>query len=484
MKSLQVGGFLFFVLMIAVSVTFDIYFSSCFSPSGGLPKMSLMKKKIFLICLFNGILLSINGFGQSKPKSIRVELYKQSKWLPFYPHSIEKLTIEPKARKYKLPAKTGSKLIVRYFDFDPFNTICLALKKGEISYDQFVKRTGEIVDTTKEFCREVKSTIGVLMFDNDTLRTVVIDANNNLDFTDDERFTYRKVDLHMVGKPDWNKFLITRKVQVENFLDLKLVKSSPMLTVYPFSTPNLTRDIKDSLDNVLYLLGASTDNIKWGSVNKKIRVYVKSNYPFDRFSKAATSIHIAIDESLRQRTYKVGDYFEVDGNKFKIDSLQKNGRYLILNEVENASLLRGTEVGFYIDERLLRRIKDSVIAEPNSAKFILFDFWGTWCAPCKELTPQIKSFNEKYKGKIEIVSVAVDNNDLAVKEYIEKNAMVWNNIIEPMNQIKGQNRVSDNLRIMSFPAFILINNAGKIIFRNSGINGYELLEKFVVGLVK
>ncbi|MBL0133116.1 MAG: hypothetical protein IPP79_03430 [Chitinophagaceae bacterium] len=239
--------------------------------------------------------------------------------------------MSPKQGNISCPAKTGSKLIVRYFDFDPFNTICLSLKKGEISYDQFVKRTGEIVDTTKEFCREVKSTIGVLMFDNDTLRTVVIDANNNLDFTDDERFTYRKANLNMVGKPDWNKFLITRKVQVENFPDLKLVKSSPMLTVYPFSTPNFSWAIKDSLDNELYILGASTDNIKFGAVDKKLKIYVKSNFPFDEFSKFSTSIHIAIDDSLRQRTYTIGDYFEVDGNKFKIDSLQKNGRYLILN---------------------------------------------------------------------------------------------------------------------------------------------------------
>lgn len=443
-----------------------------------------MKKKIWLVCLFTGILFSINGLGQLKPKSVRVELYKESEWLPFYPHGIDKLTIEPNAGKYKLPAKTGSKFIVRYFDFNPFNTICLSLKKGEISYDQFVKRTGEIVDTTKEFCREIKSTIGVLMFDNDTLRTVVIDANNNLDFTDDERFTYRKADLYMVGKPDWNKFIIRRKVQVETFPDLKLVHSSPMLTVYPFSTPNFSWEIKDSLDNELYILGASTDNIKWGAVNKKLKVYVKSNFPFDKFPKAGTSIHFAINDSLRQRTYKVGDYFEVDGNKFKIDSLQKNGRYLILNEVQNASLVRGTEVGFYIDELLLRRIKDSVIAVPHPARFILFDFWGTWCAPCKALTPKIKDFNEKYKGKVELVSVAVDNNHLAVKEYIEKNAMVWNNIIEPMDQIQGNKRISDQLRIMSFPTFILIDEKGKIIFRNSGTNGYALLEKFVVGLVK
>jgi thioredoxin 1 len=46
----------------------------------------------------------------------------------------------------------------------------------------------------------------------------------------------------------------------------------------------------------------------------------------------------------------------------------------------------------------------------------LWDFWATWCPPCKELKPTIEALAEEYKGVIEITSIDVDQQkDLAQK---------------------------------------------------------------------
>ena len=46
----------------------------------------------------------------------------------------------------------------------------------------------------------------------------------------------------------------------------------------------------------------------------------------------------------------------------------------------------------------------------------LWDFWATWCPPCKELKPTIEALEKEYEGKIEIRSINVDENkDLAQK---------------------------------------------------------------------
>jgi thioredoxin 1 len=46
----------------------------------------------------------------------------------------------------------------------------------------------------------------------------------------------------------------------------------------------------------------------------------------------------------------------------------------------------------------------------------LWDFWATWCPPCKEMKPTIEALAEEYDGKIEIRSIDVDQNkDLAQK---------------------------------------------------------------------
>ena len=46
----------------------------------------------------------------------------------------------------------------------------------------------------------------------------------------------------------------------------------------------------------------------------------------------------------------------------------------------------------------------------------LWDFWATWCPPCKKLKPIIEALEKEYEGKIEIKSIDVDQNkDLAQK---------------------------------------------------------------------
>ena len=46
----------------------------------------------------------------------------------------------------------------------------------------------------------------------------------------------------------------------------------------------------------------------------------------------------------------------------------------------------------------------------------LWDFWATWCPPCKELKPTIEALEKEYAGKIEIKSINVDENkELAQK---------------------------------------------------------------------
>ena len=58
--------------------------------------------------------------------------------------------------------------------------------------------------------------------------------------------------------------------------------------------------------------------------------------------------------------------------------------------------------------------KTDAAATTNLPK--LWDFWATWCPPCKELKPTIEALEKEYEGKIEIKSIDVDQNkDLAQK---------------------------------------------------------------------
>jgi thioredoxin 1 len=57
---------------------------------------------------------------------------------------------------------------------------------------------------------------------------------------------------------------------------------------------------------------------------------------------------------------------------------------------------------------------EAAVANTNLPK--LWDFWATWCPPCKQLKPTIEALEKEYEGKIEIKSIDSDQNkDLAQK---------------------------------------------------------------------
>ena len=43
----------------------------------------------------------------------------------------------------------------------------------------------------------------------------------------------------------------------------------------------------------------------------------------------------------------------------------------------------------------------------NKGKYVVLDFWGTWCKPCMEEMPKLKEFLKATKDKVELVGIAV-----------------------------------------------------------------------------
>jgi len=59
-------------------------------------------------------------------------------------------------------------------------------------------------------------------------------------------------------------------------------------------------------------------------------------------------------------------------------------------------------------------------------KVVLLDFWATWCAPCREALPHMQQVAKKFKDEpLVILSVSLDSNEQAWKEFIDKHEMTW-----------------------------------------------------------
>ena len=97
----------------------------------------------------------------------------------------------------------------------------------------------------------------------------------------------------------------------------------------------------------------------------------------------------------------------------------------------------------------------------GKGKYMLVDFWASWCGPCKAEMPNIKNVYEKYAGpEFDILSVAVwDKADDSVKGAKEL-GIVWNQIID------AQSIPTDIYGIQGIPHIILFGPDGTIVKRD------------------
>jgi thiol-disulfide isomerase/thioredoxin len=97
-------------------------------------------------------------------------------------------------------------------------------------------------------------------------------------------------------------------------------------------------------------------------------------------------------------------------------------------------------------------------------KTIIFDFWATWCGPCRAQHPLYEQVKQRFEGNpsVAFVSVSADEDPEVVPPFLKENN--WN------NAVYLENGLSRMLRITSLPTTIIVDKHGEIASRMNGYN--------------
>jgi peroxiredoxin len=143
------------------------------------------------------------------------------------------------------------------------------------------------------------------------------------------------------------------------------------------------------------------------------------------------------------------------------------GKYLV-EQIENGKVgAIGTEALEFTQADTAGR---PVSLSSFKGKYVLIDFWASWCQPCRMENPNVVAAYERFKSKnFTVLGVSLDRSREAWIKAIQDDKLYWSQV----SDLKfWNNAVAMQYRIQQIPQNILIDPSGKIIGKN--LRGAEL----------
>jgi thiol-disulfide isomerase/thioredoxin len=92
-------------------------------------------------------------------------------------------------------------------------------------------------------------------------------------------------------------------------------------------------------------------------------------------------------------------------------------------------------------------------------KYVVLDFWGTWCMPCISGFPKMKEYYSRYGEKLEIIGVACRNKEIDWMNSIKKHNINWLHVLNH----EGSNDLTVKYSVAAYPTKILIDQSGNLV---------------------
>ncbi|AKH95250.1 TlpA disulfide reductase family protein [Elizabethkingia anophelis] len=155
-----------------------------------------------------------------------------------------------------------------------------------------------------------------------------------------------------------------------------------------------------------------------------------------------------------------------------------------INVKENLQNYSESNIGAQAPDFTLKDYQNKIIKLSDSkGKYVLLDFWASWCIPCLEEFPALKEHYQKYSPHLEIIGISRDEDLEKWRRALSKYEVNrWKQVSLVENKDKN---VEKTYFVSAIPVKVLINPEGKIIARWRGYSKEsskeleELLKQFL-----
>lgn len=99
--------------------------------------------------------------------------------------------------------------------------------------------------------------------------------------------------------------------------------------------------------------------------------------------------------------------------------------------------------------------------EDFAGKYVVYDFWATWCPDCREDIPAMKDLYAKYGDKVTFVGISFDTDPEKLDTFVAENGIDWTQLSNFVT--KKESKVADDFRVKWIPSMYLVGPDGKVM---------------------
>ncbi|MEJ6777459.1 MAG: TlpA disulfide reductase family protein [Crocinitomicaceae bacterium] len=111
-------------------------------------------------------------------------------------------------------------------------------------------------------------------------------------------------------------------------------------------------------------------------------------------------------------------------------------------------------------------------------KYVLLDFWGSWCQPCRADNPSLVRLYSRHSDKLYIVTFALEKNEPAGVIVAKKDGFTWKHQIVEQSNLVLLSETARKYGVTSIPTKHLISPEGKML----GQMSFEQIDSLMLSL--